>query len=46
MDVLPELVARRARCGIVADPLPIEQYNGCFAKRLSPHSAPIRNRGE
>jgi nitroreductase len=24
MDILPELVARRARCGIAADPLPVE----------------------
>jgi nitroreductase len=25
MDILPELVARRARCAIAADPLPVEQ---------------------
>lgn len=25
MDILPELIARRARCSIVADPLPVEQ---------------------
>ena len=25
MDILPELIARRARCGIAADPLPVEQ---------------------
>jgi nitroreductase len=40
MDILPELVARRARCGIAADPLPAEQIQRLLcAATLAPSCA-------
>lgn len=40
MDILPELVARRARCGIAADPLAVQQIQRLLcAATLSPSCA-------
>jgi nitroreductase len=40
MDILPELVVRRARCGIAADPLPNEQVQRLLcAATLAPSCA-------
>jgi nitroreductase len=40
MDILPELVARRARCSIAADPLPFEQVQRLLcAATLAPSCA-------
>ena len=40
MDILPELVARRARCSIAADPLPVEQIQRLLcAATLAPSCA-------
>ncbi len=40
MDIVPELVARRARCGIAADPLPVEQVQRLLsAATLAPSCA-------
>jgi nitroreductase len=40
MDILPELVARRARCGIAADPLPADQIQRLLcASNLAPSCA-------
>jgi len=40
MDILPELVARRARCSIAADPLPVEQIQRLLcASILAPSCA-------
>jgi nitroreductase len=40
MDILPELLARRARCAIAADPLPVEQLQRLLcAATLAPSCA-------
>jgi nitroreductase len=40
MDILPELAARRARCSIAADPLPVEQVQRLLcAATLAPSCA-------